>query len=132
MLSGSWKNRRFLVWERESLLEKFEYLPLGSIVVMKGGIRKIMILARGLAVAVDDTTQIFDYGGCLYPEGLMGDQILQFNPADIVKIVHKGFVDEDEELMLAKLDDWMSNSSFERADPLAINMQRQQDSAADH
>ncbi|MDR2487584.1 MAG: DUF4176 domain-containing protein [Clostridiales Family XIII bacterium] len=113
-------------------MEKFEYLPLGSIVVMKGGIRKIMILARGLAVAVDDTTQIFDYGGCLYPEGLMGDQILQFNPADIVKIVHKGFVDEDEELMLAKLDDWMSNSSFERADPLAINMQRQQDSAADH
>ena len=34
-------------------MKQTEYLPLGSIVVLKGGVKKLMIIARGLAVKID-------------------------------------------------------------------------------
>ena len=111
-------------------MEKVEFLPLGSIVVVRGGIKKIMIIARGLAVEIQGSTKVFDYAGCLYPEGLMGDQILQFNHTEIIKTVFKGFSDEDELLMLSKLNDWLENSPFERGNAMEINQQKQADAAA--
>ena len=33
-------------------MEKVKFLPLGSIVVIKGGVKKFMIVARGLGVNV--------------------------------------------------------------------------------
>ena len=56
--------------------ENIEFLPLGSIVQLKGGVKKIMIIARG-AFAV----------------------VLYFQHKDIQKIVYRGYEDEDEKLM---------------------------------
>ena len=106
-------------------MERIDYLPLGSIVAIRGGIKKIMIIARGLAVDVQGSAKVFDYAGCLYPEGLMGDQIFQFNHKDIARVVFKGFIDDDESLMLSKLNDWMENSPFERGNPIELNQQKQ-------
>jgi len=109
-------------------MSKVEYLPLGSIIVVRGGIKKIMIIARGLAVEVQGMVKVFDYAGCLFPEGLMGDQILQFNHVDIFKVVHKGYTDDDESLMISKLNDWFENSLYERGNPLELNQQKQTNS----
>ena len=43
-------------------------LPIGSVVYLKEGNQKIMILNRGAVVEQDDTQVYFDYTGALYPE----------------------------------------------------------------
>ena len=72
-------------------MDKVEYLPLGSVVVLKGGIKKIIIIARGLGVKIGDETVFFDYGGCMYPEGMIGDSIMYFQHEDIMKTVFEGY-----------------------------------------
>jgi len=49
-------------------MAKYEkYLPLGSIVLLKGAKKRLMIYGRKQKEA--DTDEIWDYIGCLYPEG---------------------------------------------------------------
>ena len=44
-------------------------LPIGSVVLLKGGDRKVMIC--GVCVTKeDDDSRVFDYSGVLYPDGL--------------------------------------------------------------
>ena len=48
-------------------MAKYEkYLPLGSIVLLKGAKKRLMIYGRKQKEA--DTDEIWDYIGCLYPE----------------------------------------------------------------
>jgi len=44
-------------------------LPLGSIIILKGNTKKMMIISRVIAVPVKGNIYRFDYGACLYPEG---------------------------------------------------------------
>ena len=44
-------------------------LPIGSIVYLKEGNRKIMVLNRGAMLEQADEQVIFDYSGCIYPVG---------------------------------------------------------------
>ena len=79
--------------------ENMEFLPLGSIVQLKGGVKKIMIIARGAFAVVKGEKRYFDYGACTYPEGVIGDPLLYFQHKDIQKVVYCGYEDEDEKLM---------------------------------
>ena len=45
-----------------------EFLPVGSVVLLKGGTKRVMVTGF-CSVDNDDTTKIYDYTGCLYPEG---------------------------------------------------------------
>lgn len=83
--------------------EELKLLPLGSIVVLKGGYRKYMIVSRGLQVNVNNQNNYFDYGACMYPEGLIGDQIMYFQHVDINKVIFEGFADADNELMVENI-----------------------------
>ncbi len=94
--------------------EKIEYLPLGSVVVLKGGVQKVIICARGLVTAAVNPPCFFDYGGSLYPQGIMGEQILYFNHKDIWKIIFNGYSDEDDKLMVEQINQWFQESDFER------------------
>jgi len=102
-------------------MENIDFFPLGSIVIIRGGVKKTMIIARGIAADVGGGPKRFDYGGCLYPEGLLGDQILYFNHEDVNKVVFTGFSDEDNELMVENINGWIKNSGFEKGNPLEIN-----------
>jgi hypothetical protein len=97
-------------------MEKVNYLPLGSIVVVKGGVKKFMIVARGLGVKIGDKSSYFDYGACMYPEGMMGDKMMYFQHEDIVKIIFSGFSDEDNELMVENINAELAVTQLERAD----------------
>lgn len=44
-------------------------LSLGSIVHLKGGMQKILIISRALKVKKGNEEFFFDYGGVPYPEG---------------------------------------------------------------
>ena len=102
-------------------MEKIQFHPLGSIVIVRGGVKKIAIIARGIAAKIDGSPKLFDYAGCLYPEGLVGEQVMYFNHADIAKLVFTGFTDEDNDMMVDNINSWIEKSAFERGNPLEIN-----------
>jgi hypothetical protein len=102
-------------------MEKTAFLPLGSIVIIKGGVKKAVIVARGLAAAFGGEPVYFDYGGCLYPEGIIGDALLYFNHEDIFKVVFTGYADEDDELMKENIFHWLDKSALKKGNPYEIN-----------
>lgn len=96
--------------------EKVEFLPLGSVVVINGGVKKYLIVARGLKLNIDGKELYFDYGACLYPEGMMGDRLMYFQHTDIYKVVFTGFEDDDEKMMRENIQRALETSNIERAD----------------
>ncbi len=72
-----------------------DLLPIGSIVLLKGGNVKLMITGR---IISDDSLQnIYDYVGCIYPIGITAeDDQYFFNRDDIETTYFIGFQDEEE------------------------------------
>mgnify|MGYP001624599706 FL=1 len=71
------------------------FLPIGSVVLLKGAQKKLMIIGR-FQVSVK-TEKIYDYSGCLYPEGFMNPQdLFLFQNDDIEKVYFVGMQDEEE------------------------------------
>ena len=68
-------------------IEKREkYLPVGSVVLLKNGKKRVMVTGFCI-VPEEDKTKIFDYTGCLFPEGVINSkQSLMFNHDQIEKI----------------------------------------------
>jgi len=87
--------------ESREQTESREFLPLGSIVILKGSVKKLLIVSRGSIVE----GAFFDYGAFLYPEGMIDTNIAYFNHEDILKIVHEGYSDDDNELVLEILNE---------------------------
>ena len=81
--------------------KKQELLALGSIVVLNGGYKKLMI--RGRMQLQGKEEKLWDYLGVLYPEGYLGDNYkFLFNNEDISEVIFEGYSDlEDETLKLA-------------------------------
>ena len=69
-----------------------KYLPLGTIVLLKNGKHKAMVVGFCAKIADDSNAPFYDYIGCLWPEGIFTtDETLVFNHEDIEKIYHVGF-----------------------------------------
>lgn len=70
-------------------------LPIGSVVLLKEGEKRLMITGRVLTKAGDDT--IYDYAGCYYPEGIGGaNSTFFFNRDAIARLYFVGFQDSEE------------------------------------
>ena len=84
-----------------------ELLPIGSIVLLEGAEKKLMIFGVGQTQLEENKD--FDYIGVVYPEGNMGEgsQFL-FYHSDIEEIVFRGYEDEERDNFLEML-----NSYFE-------------------
>ena len=91
-----------------------DFLPLGSVVLLKGATKPTMIVARCLAVSVGGTRAYFDYGGCAWPEGLVADQVAYFNADGIQDVVARGFSDAREKEMSARLSEIAAASDLPR------------------
>lgn len=90
-------------------MEKF--IPLGSIVLLNDGVKKLMIIARAITIKNGDEEFYFDYGAIFYPEGLMGDELAYFNKEDIAKIIAEGYVDVEEEHMVNNINRFLSRTA---------------------
>lgn len=74
-----------------------KYLPIGTVVMLAGGTKRVMITGF-CAVEEEDKRKIWDYSGCMYPEGfLSSDQTCLFDHSQIEKIYHLGLEDDEEE-----------------------------------
>lgn len=72
-----------------------KYLPIGSIVLLKEGEKRIMI--TGYYVTNVSDNKIYDYSACIYPEGIVDNKtIILFNHEDISRIIFTGYSDEEE------------------------------------
>ena len=82
-----------------------KYLPLGSVVLLKGAKKRVMVI--GFMCTSNETgDKIFDYMGCLYPEGVINSQhSLMFNHDQIERIDNVGFSDVEEKSFKNKLND---------------------------
>ena len=84
------------------------FLPIGTVVLLKGGKKRIMIIGF-CAMAKEKAGKIFDYSGCIYPEGLMAsNQTCMFDHSQIETIYYKGFPDEEEQEFKSKLNSLVS------------------------
>jgi hypothetical protein len=80
-----------------------EYLPLGSIVLLENGEKKIMIYGRKQQAVANK--EEYDYVACLYPEGNINEEFTYlFNHSDIREVVHTGFTDEDDKAFLEHIN----------------------------
>jgi hypothetical protein len=66
-----------------------KYLPIGSVVLLKEGKKRLMIYGRRQRDTA--ANKEFDYLGCLYPEGNIDKKFnYLFNHRDIVQVFHLG------------------------------------------
>lgn len=80
-----------------------KYLPIGTVVKLKDAEKRIMITGF-LCVDQKDESKIYDYCGCLSPEGIISaDKTLLFNHDQIAQIFHIGFIDQEEKEFKEKL-----------------------------
>ncbi|MBQ8002913.1 MAG: DUF4176 domain-containing protein [Clostridia bacterium] len=81
-----------------------DLLPIGSVVLLRGGIKKLVIVGIKQANA-DEPDVEYDYAGVLYPEGYLGDDtFFLFNHKDINDIVYKGYSNPEREEFLAEIE----------------------------
>lgn len=72
-----------------------DFLPIGSVVLLKGAEKRLMVIGR-FQVEVE-TGQIYDYSGCLYPEGVINPKdLFLFQGDDIERVYFVGMQDEEE------------------------------------
>lgn len=72
-----------------------ELLPIGSVVLLKGGKKRLMICGRVVVGGEDNT--IHDYVGCFYPEGVISSSELYFFEQDAIEdVFFIGFQDKEE------------------------------------
>lgn len=78
------------------LSEKF--LPIGSVVLLNNDNTKKIMITGFCSVADDNKETLYDYSGCLYPEGyLSSDSVVLFNHDQIKELIYTGYKCEEEE-----------------------------------
>ena len=84
------------------------FLPIGSVVLLKGGTKRVMITGF-CSIDNNNTEKVYDYTGCLYPEGILNSNELRlFDNDQIDKVFYKGYEDEEQQDFLKILNEVMS------------------------
>lgn len=94
-----------------------KYLPIGSVVQLKGGKKKVMI-SGFFSIANGEDKTVYDYSGCIYPEGILNsNELCLFNNSQIEKIVFKGLENDEEKAFKNQLI-----KSFEDENDITISV----------
>lgn len=89
------------------------YLPIGSIVLLKGANKRLMI--TGFCMTDNNSGKKYDYCGCLYPEGIVdANKIALFDHSQIDKVYFIGMQDIEEYAFKQKFDKILSEKNAEQ------------------
>ncbi len=88
---------------------KDKFLPIGTVVLLKGGKKEVMITSYCIfpnntelkdGKEVKPQRKMYEYGGCIYPEGILdSNMVCAFNHNQIEKVCHVGYeTDAQKEL----------------------------------
>lgn len=94
-------------------MEIRELLPIGSVVILKGGKKKVMIF--GVKQTDLSTGKEYDYISVVYPEGNMGEEAghFLFNHDDIEEIYFRGYEDEERDEFIENLAQYYESQGNE-------------------
>ena len=74
-----------------------KFLPIGTVVMLENGTKRVMI-SGFCAIQKGDKTKIWDYSGCMYPEGFLDStKTCLFDHDQIKEVYHLGLADDEEE-----------------------------------
>jgi len=80
-----------------------ELLPIGSVVLLKGGQKRLMVY--GVKQTDTTTGTEYDYIAVIYPEGNLGDEgHFFFNNDDIERVFFVGMNDGERQQFIARLE----------------------------
>jgi len=72
-------------------------LPLGTVVTLKSGDVKLIIVGRAQLFNDEGEIGYFDYSALAYPQGVVAEsEYAFFNDEDIEKVLFEGYRDEQE------------------------------------
>ncbi len=89
--------------------KKDKFLPIGTVVLLKGGKKELMITGYCIfpngemyedGKKTDGSGRMFEYGACVYPEGIISSEVIYgFDHSQIDKVCHLGYeTDTSKEL----------------------------------
>ena len=85
----------------EPAMKKF--LPIGSVVLLKGSTKRVMIV--GVKQKQADGDKVWDYSGCLFPEGILNaEQLYLFDGEQIERLYFVGLQDGESLEFLRRLN----------------------------
>ena len=86
---------------------KDKLLPIGTVVLLKGGTKKLMI--TGYSSKDPDSGKIFDYNSCIFPEGIMEEVYSLFNHNQIEEIFYKGLENDESKDYVNKVESMLTS-----------------------
>ena len=93
---------------------KEKFLPIGTVVLLKTGTKKIMITGF-LPVAKDKT--VYDYSACLFPEGIISNkQTAVFNHDQIAEVIQEGYSNEETAQFVGALNELIAQQNIVTSD----------------
>ena len=91
-----------------------DLLPIGSVVLLKGGEKCLMII--GVVQTNPNDGKQYDYLACLYPEGFIGlEYAYLFNHEEIDRIDAEGFTNEEHFIFRDRLAELLKE--YENPEP---------------
>lgn len=79
-------------------------LPIGSVVMLKGGEHRVMIMGYAQQLEGEDG-KVYDYVACLWPEGfLRPDQNILFDGDQIDMLYSVGYITEGQQVFAARME----------------------------
>lgn len=95
-------------------------LPLGSIVYLKEGTVKMLIIGRAnLITPPEEKSILFDYSAVPYPIGYLGEEKnYYFNNEDIDKVEYEGYTDSEDGQFIKTIAAWKAENKgdYEQGD----------------
>lgn len=89
--------------------------PVGTVVYLKKGTLKLVILAKGQLLQAEDNSDelptYYDYLAGLYPQGYDVDHMYYFNAEDIDQVVFTGLESDDEIRYQQVISEWQKNNA---------------------
>ncbi len=86
-----------------------EYLPIGSVVLLKNARKKLVIIGIKQIVQGEEEKK-FDYMGLLYPEGYLTQELTyMFNHEDITDVIFRGYHNPEREQYLENVEKYLEN-----------------------
>lgn len=89
-----------------------DFLPIGSVVLLKNGRKKVVIMGvMPSKRTADGKMVLYDYLGVPYPEGYMGAKTgLLFRHDDISEVIFTGYTNEERDIYSKVLSDFLTKT----------------------
>lgn len=100
------------------MIECPNFLPLGSVVRLRGSDKTMMVVGRALVLNRDDgAKEYYDYGLVPFPEGIMGDALIYSNDDLVTETLFRGFTNEEDEQVIAQIKEVLPKTNVPKGNP---------------